>query len=90
MLRDVSCGMRFLHEDMQIIHRDLKPENILLCHRDNETVYKITDLGYAKRIDVNSICMSFVGTLQYLVCYVIIFLFIMKVKYCINSKYKPT
>lgn len=66
ILRDVSCGIRYLHEVEKITHRDLKPENILLKYCGNETVYKITDLGYAKRIDPQSICMSFVGTLQYL------------------------
>lgn len=32
-----------------------------------QTLYKIIDLGYAKELDINSICDSFVGTVQYLV-----------------------
>ncbi|XP_066933320.1 inhibitor of nuclear factor kappa-B kinase subunit beta-like [Clytia hemisphaerica] len=65
VLRDVSCGLQFLHKQ-PIIHRDLKPENILLSQQTNKTVFKITDLGYAKVMDANSIAMSFVGTIQYL------------------------
>lgn len=66
ILKDVSCGLEFLHKK-NIVHRDLKPENILLCHQGNNVIYKITDLGYAKQLDARSICMSFVGTIQYLV-----------------------
>ncbi|XP_057297723.1 inhibitor of nuclear factor kappa-B kinase subunit alpha-like isoform X1 [Hydractinia symbiolongicarpus] len=65
ILKDVSCGLEFLHKK-NIVHRDLKPENILLCHQGNNVIYKITDLGYAKQLDARSICMSFVGTIQYL------------------------
>ena len=67
ILGNVSCGLQFLHKK-RIIHRDLKPENILLCHKGNDAIYKITDLGYAKQLDATkSIAMSFVGTIQYLV-----------------------
>lgn len=66
ILRDVSCGLAFLHE-RKIIHRDLKPENILLSYYQGVPKFKITDLGYAKVMDANSIAMSFVGTIQYLV-----------------------
>lgn len=33
-----------------------------------QLVHKIIDLGYAKDLDQGSLCTSFVGTLQYLVC----------------------
>lgn len=29
-------------------------------------IYKLIDLGYAKELDANSACSSFVGTMQYL------------------------
>lgn len=77
ILRDIGSAMRFLHSN-KITHRDLKPENIVVHIKPennttteqnlpllNET-FKIIDLGYAKEIDSNSICASFVGTLQYL------------------------
>ena len=66
ILRDISGGLKFLH-DHKIIHRDLKPENILLSQQEKNTVFKIADLGYAKQLDEMSIAKSFVGTLQYLV-----------------------
>ena len=95
ILRDVSCGLDFLHK-RKIIHRDLKPENILLSYMDGSSVpvFKITDLGYAKVMDASSIAMSFVGTIQYLVVVyyyysfgnascetIIIILYILKVAY---------
>nr|XP_026492945.1 inhibitor of nuclear factor kappa-B kinase subunit alpha [Vanessa tameamea] len=73
ILNDIGNAMRFLHNN-KITHRDLKPENIVM-HVDDvvgleqtpkKVTYKIIDLGYAKEIDSNSICASFVGTLQYL------------------------
>ncbi|CAH2230109.1 jg19583 [Pararge aegeria aegeria] len=72
ILKDLGSAMKFLHSN-KITHRDLKPENIVMCNSGPNTdqnqskiTYKIIDLGYAKEIDSNSICASFVGTLQYL------------------------
>ncbi|KAI5643220.1 protein kinase domain-containing protein [Phthorimaea operculella] len=74
ILSDVCNAMKFLHSN-KITHRDLKPENIVM-HVDatpappplaqRKVIYKLIDLGYAKEIDSNSVCASFVGTLQYL------------------------
>ncbi|XP_064458455.1 inhibitor of nuclear factor kappa-B kinase subunit alpha-like [Ornithodoros turicata] len=65
VLKDVTSAIAYLHKH-RIIHRDLKPENIVLQDQAGEVVYKLIDLGYAKELDQNSICSSFVGTLQYL------------------------
>ncbi|CAH2090152.1 unnamed protein product [Euphydryas editha] len=73
ILGDIGNAMKFLHNN-KITHRDLKPENIVMHVEEGvgmeqtpkKVTYKIIDLGYAKEIDSNSICASFVGTLQYL------------------------
>ncbi|CAB1322093.1 unnamed protein product [Coregonus sp. 'balchen'] len=66
LLRDISSALTYLHKK-RIIHRDLKPENIVLQQGEKRLIHKIIDLGYAKELDQNSLCTSFVGTLQYLV-----------------------
>ncbi|KPP76018.1 inhibitor of nuclear factor kappa-B kinase subunit beta-like [Scleropages formosus] len=65
LLRDISSALTYLHKN-RIIHRDLKPENIVLQQGEKRLIHKIIDLGYAKELDQNSLCTSFVGTLQYL------------------------
>ncbi|XP_062307719.1 inhibitor of nuclear factor kappa-B kinase subunit beta isoform X1 [Osmerus eperlanus] len=65
LLKDISSALTYLHK-RRIIHRDLKPENIVLQQGEKRLINKIIDLGYAKELDQNSLCMSFVGTLQYL------------------------
>ncbi|XP_076005688.1 inhibitor of nuclear factor kappa-B kinase subunit beta [Genypterus blacodes] len=65
LLQDISSALTYLH-NKRIIHRDLKPENIVLQQGEKRLIHKIIDLGYAKELDQSSLCMSFVGTLQYL------------------------
>uniref|UniRef100_A0A7N8YKW5 IkappaB kinase n=1 Tax=Mastacembelus armatus TaxID=205130 RepID=A0A7N8YKW5_9TELE len=65
LLRDISSALTYLH-NKRIIHRDLKPENIVLQQGEKRLIHKIIDLGYAKELDQSSLCISFVGTLQYL------------------------
>lgn len=63
--RDIASAVEFLHQK-RVIHRDLKPENVVMQKGDNRVVYKLIDLGYAKDLTKDSVCTSFVGTLQYL------------------------
>uniref|UniRef100_A0A8C5ERC8 IkappaB kinase n=1 Tax=Gouania willdenowi TaxID=441366 RepID=A0A8C5ERC8_GOUWI len=60
-----ASALMYLHKK-RIIHRDLKPENIVLQQGERRLIHKIIDLGYAKELDHSSLCISFVGTLQYL------------------------
>ncbi|RUS90815.1 hypothetical protein EGW08_001434 [Elysia chlorotica] len=61
----IGSAINYLHKH-RITHRDLKPENIVLKTVAGRTLYKIIDLGYAKELDINSLCNSFVGTVKYL------------------------
>jgi serine/threonine protein kinase len=58
----VVLGFEHLH-DQNIIFRDLKPENLLL---DNLGYVKITDFGFAKRIDPTVKTWTLCGTPEYL------------------------
>ena len=53
MLRDVTLGLRYLHErDNPIIHRDLSANNVLLT---TDMCAKISDLGVAKILQLRSV-----------------------------------
>ncbi|GAB0095046.1 Inhibitor of nuclear factor kappa-B kinase subunit beta [Sergentomyia squamirostris] len=58
-------AISYLH-DQKITHRDIKPENIVLKREDDKIIYKLTDLGYAKMLDRQSLQASLVGTMEYL------------------------
>ena len=57
ILRDVTLGLRYLHErDVSIIHRDLSANNVLLT---SDMSAKISDLGVARILQsVNSTTMT--------------------------------
>jgi len=58
LLGDVSKALKFLH-DQRVMHRDLKPANILAF--DGPTL-KLTDFGFAKRLNEDSQLHSYLGT----------------------------
>lgn len=66
ILKCLSNAISYLHS-MKITHRDIKPENIVIkLMKNGEKVYKLTDLGYAKALDRQSLVASLVGTLEYI------------------------
>ncbi|XP_041485422.1 inhibitor of nuclear factor kappa-B kinase subunit alpha-like [Lytechinus variegatus] len=66
LAKHISSAMEYLHNHHKsIIHRDIKPENIMLQDQDGRTIYKLTDLGFAKD-SKNQPAVSFVGTKEYM------------------------
>ncbi|XP_053694536.1 inhibitor of nuclear factor kappa-B kinase subunit beta [Sabethes cyaneus] len=65
ILRSLRNAISCLHS-LKITHRDIKPENIVLKQEGDRTVYKLTDLGYAKALDKQSLNASLVGTVEYI------------------------
>ena len=56
ILRDVTLGLRFLHEQRpRVVHRDLSANNVLLT---GDMAAKISDLGVAKILQINPAEMS--------------------------------
>jgi serine/threonine protein kinase len=47
VIRQLANAIAFAHS-VGVAHRDLKPENILLKSRDDDTSFKIADMGFAK------------------------------------------
>jgi len=63
---NISSALSYLHSE-RVIHRDLKPENIVLKKDANENIiFKIIDLGYAKDISAQDKATSLVGTWHYI------------------------
>ncbi|KAF2074596.1 hypothetical protein CYY_004103 [Polysphondylium violaceum] len=57
---EIVLALEFLHKQ-NIVYRDLKPENLLI---DNEGHIKITDFGFAKRVEDRTFTLC--GTPEYL------------------------
>lgn len=45
IIRGISYGLQYIHEECHIIHLDLKPENILM---DDDMGPKIADFGMSR------------------------------------------
>jgi len=51
IMRDICQAVAHLHR-MNVAHRDLKPENLLYSRKEQGTVMKLTDFGFAKETTV--------------------------------------
>ncbi len=49
VIRDVSAGLRYLHEESKIIHQDIKPANILIDTNGTSTHYVLSDFGISTK-----------------------------------------
>ncbi|XP_053662658.1 inhibitor of nuclear factor kappa-B kinase subunit beta [Anopheles marshallii] len=65
VLRSLRNAVAYLHS-LKITHRDIKPENLVLKQHGDRFIYKLTDLGYAKALDKQSLNASLVGTVEYI------------------------
>uniref|UniRef100_A0A182WH61 IkappaB kinase n=1 Tax=Anopheles minimus TaxID=112268 RepID=A0A182WH61_9DIPT len=65
VLRSLRNAVAYLHS-LKITHRDIKPENFVLKQHGDRFIYKLTDLGYAKALDKQSLNASLVGTVEYI------------------------
>uniref|UniRef100_A0A182Y9R6 IkappaB kinase n=2 Tax=Anopheles stephensi TaxID=30069 RepID=A0A182Y9R6_ANOST len=65
VLRSLRNAVAYLHS-LKITHRDIKPENLVLKQQGERFIYKLTDLGYAKALDKQSLNASLVGTVEYI------------------------
>lgn len=61
-MKQLAQGLEYLL-NKDILHRDLKPQNILLT---NEYNIKITDFGFAKQIEKNSLITTLCGSPMYM------------------------
>jgi len=50
IMKQITIGLKYLHEDLGVMHRDLKPENIMI--NENPLIAKIIDFGTAKDMQV--------------------------------------
>ncbi|KRT83894.1 phosphotransferase, partial [Oryctes borbonicus] len=62
IMRQIFEGVQHIH-NRGIVHRDLKPENILL---DDNLNVKITDFGFAKKLNPGEVLNDLCGTPGYL------------------------
>ena len=62
-LEDLADAVRYLHDVLKIMHRDIKPANILL---DSLGTLKLADFGLGKKLGVDGLALTYVGTPLYM------------------------
>jgi calcium/calmodulin-dependent protein kinase-4 len=60
----VLSALEYSHAK-NIVHRDIKPENILYANSSDDSLIKISDFGFAKTVDEDTIMRTFCGTIGY-------------------------
>ncbi|XP_055850274.1 inhibitor of nuclear factor kappa-B kinase subunit beta [Episyrphus balteatus] len=67
VLRALRNAVFHLHDRYKITHRDIKPDNIVIKYNsDGQPIYKLTDMGYARILDKETIIGgSMVGSRNY-------------------------
>ncbi|ODM92777.1 Calcium/calmodulin-dependent protein kinase type IV [Orchesella cincta] len=61
---EVLSALEYSHAK-NIVHRDIKPENILYASTSDDSLIKISDFGFAKTVDDDTIMRTFCGTIGY-------------------------
>lgn len=64
-VNDLMSGIDHLHS-LGIVHRDYKPENIVVSNVKGRNIYKITDFGFARRLEPNQSYTSLCSTYEYI------------------------
>ena len=63
MMKQVSAGLRYMHEEHDICHFDIKPANIMYITQPDEdrTIFKLGDFGLAMQFDPEEVEHKGVG-----------------------------
>ena len=59
LVKQILCGLTYLHEKRKLVHRDIKPANLLL---NSQGYVKISDFGVAKEARTEGNVSTFIGT----------------------------
>ncbi len=64
VLNQVLSALEYSHAS-GVVHRDIKPENILYQSCAEDSGIKISDFGFAKSLQEDTIMQTFCGTIGY-------------------------
>ncbi|KAK4759428.1 hypothetical protein SAY87_022559 [Trapa incisa] len=64
-MQQLATGLQVLREN-NLIHRDLKPQNLLLATRDERSVLKIADFGFARSLQPRGLAETLCGSPLYM------------------------
>lgn len=64
-MQQLAAGLKVLREN-NLIHRDLKPQNLLLSSKDEHSVLKIADFGFARSLQPRGLAETLCGSPLYM------------------------
>ena len=65
VMQSALLAVKYLHSK-QICHRDIKPDNFLILEKEEDGgIFKLGDLGFAKKFENGELCNEYLGTLLY-------------------------